>query len=436
MRVAPGQSPPLWLIAPFFLVAPAGMVAAGLLLLTSGPDVFVAINLPRTVAVTHALVIGWIATSVMGATYQLAPAVLGGPLFSIRLAALQFGLHLLAVPLFVWSLLEWNTLLMSIAGSTLAVSLLLFVVNAYVSLLRAKLSSLPRTYLLVSLAMLVATMSFGLAYVGSLERAWFPVSLHRLSAHAHLGLVGWLSLTVMGVSYQLVPMFNVAHHVSSRLGHLCLAWTAAATLAFAGIMLSGPTPGLRMLVTVALAAGPAAWGLDQARLMARRSRRKLDVQGTATLLALALLSLAIPVAVAASNGTPGTSDAEPARWLLAYAALGLVGWVGVTLIGNSYKILPFLVWFHRYSPLIGREPVPMLADMYDDRRAVVIARLLGLAALVLAGAALIGNLDILRLGGALLAGVGVAHAADLVRLLVVAPAPQVRGSTQRGGAAA
>ena len=31
--------------------------------------------------------------------------------------------------------------------------------------------------------------------------------------------------------------------------------------------------------------------------------------------------------------------------------------------GHLYKIVPFLVWYQRFSPLIGKQKVPMLADM-------------------------------------------------------------------------
>ena len=32
-----------------------------------------------------------------------------------------------------------------------------------------------------------------------------------LAAHVQLGLAGWLSLTLMGVSYKLTAMFSLAH---------------------------------------------------------------------------------------------------------------------------------------------------------------------------------------------------------------------------------
>ena len=33
------------------------------------------------------------------------------------------------------------------------------------------------------------------------------------------------------------------------------------------------------------------------------------------------------------------------------------------MTGHIYKIIPFLVWFEKFSPLVGKQKVPMLNDM-------------------------------------------------------------------------
>jgi hypothetical protein len=39
------------------------------------------------------------------------------------------------------------------------------------------------------------------------------------------------------------------------------------------------------------------------------------------------------------------------------------GFFGFAITGHIYKIIPFLVWYERFSPLVGKEKVPMLNDM-------------------------------------------------------------------------
>jgi hypothetical protein len=46
---------------------------------------------PRVLALTHAITLGWITMSILGASYQLIPIVLQRPLWSERLARWQLG---------------------------------------------------------------------------------------------------------------------------------------------------------------------------------------------------------------------------------------------------------------------------------------------------------------------------------------------------------
>lgn len=45
------------------------------------------------------------------------------------------------------------------------------------------------------------------------------------------------------------------------------------------------------------------------------------------------------------------------------------GFFAFAVTGHVYKIIPFLVWFERFSPLVGKQKVPMLADMLPPKSA-------------------------------------------------------------------
>jgi len=49
--------------------------------------------------------------------------------------------------------------------------------------------------------------------------------------------------------------------------------------------------------------------------------------------------------------------------LLAIGWFIFLGFITFIINGHLYKIVPFLVWYQRFSPLIGKKKVPMLADM-------------------------------------------------------------------------
>jgi hypothetical protein len=430
-RAQPAQSPPISVVLPFFLLAPLGLIAAGFLATELGREALVAVNGRRTVAITHALALGWVTTTIMGACYQLAPVVLGGPLMSHWLARLHLVVHLVAVALFVWGMAWFNATWVGVAGSLAFASVLVFLVNVGRAVWRTRQWSIPRAYLACSTMFLLAGATLGLVFAGNLEHRWFTVSHGKLAAHAHLGLTGWVALTVMGVSYQLVPMFNVASRVKPRLAYPALALTSAGLVLFALIMWIDPPRDVRLLLAGVLLAGPLLWSVDQVRLLRGRVRRRMDIHGRGTVVSLCFLGLTVFLAVGAAWGSPFTPYAEPARWPLAYAAAGLLGWAGTAIIANSYKIVPFLIWFHRYRERTGKEPVPLIRDIADERLATLVLVAHSLATLVIIIGLLAGNLQWLQAGGGLLIVSGVAHLGSMLSMFLPKRSSRTTGVSTR-----
>ena len=417
-RVAPANSPPLGLVAPFLLLAPLGLVAAGTLIATAGDGTFAAINAPHTVAITHALVLGWVTTLMMGALYQLGAAVIGGRLLSEPLARAQLVVHVCAVALFTWAVEGWRTDLMPIAGSLVILSFALFAANVAHALLTSSNHSLPRLGAGLGLSWLAVTGAFGLTYALALSQAWFPITLGRLAAHAHAGLAGWLGLTLMGVSFQLVPMFNVITKAKARHGTAILYGAAAAIAVFALAMAFDPPWPVRVVLALLLAAGPSAASFELVRLMRARSKRRLDIQGRGTWTSLGFLAATVVLGLLAATGEPVAPGGEPARLLLAYGITGIGGWMGCAMIGNSFKILPFLLWYHRYRPRVGIAPVPVVGDIYSETLATLALASHAISVAWLAAAALAGSLLALHAGGVLLALSAVLHCAGLAHTLL------------------
>ena len=55
--------------------------------------------------------------------------------------------------------------------------------------------------------------------------------------------------------------------------------------------------------------------------------------------------------------------------LLSLSWLGIFGFITFIITGHLYKIIPFLVWYERFSPYVGKRKVPMLADMLPVKSA-------------------------------------------------------------------
>lgn len=417
LRVVPTNSPPLSVVAPFFLAAPVALLVAGLGIAMVGSESLIAVNSRHNVAITHAIVLGWLTLTMMGALYQLGPAVLGSATRSTRLARAQFAIHAAGLAIFVPSLWRWNLPGMATGGSLVFLSALLFLANT-VHIGHWRASAIPALYVRTAQVGLFVTVAIGITFVGNHEHGWFAITPGRLAAHAHLGMIGWIGLTLMGISYQLVPMFNVVRAAKPRYARPALLLAAAGLLLFGTVMTFDPSRAIRLAVAVPLTGAFALWAADQARLLHARSRRKFDIQGEAAAVSLGFLALTAILAMGTAWGMPFGSDNDPARWPVAYGLTATLGWAGVAIIGNTHKILPFLVWYHRYRTHMGEVSVPLMTDLYSERLASVTLAVHSAATLVLAGSAILGELSFLRAGGVLLALSAVMQMASLARVLM------------------
>jgi hypothetical protein len=93
-----------------------------------------------------------------------------------------------------------------------------------------------------------------------------------------------------------------------------------------------------------------------------RHRKVLDVTQYHSMVAVGYFTVIIPLGkVAAVFGWR-----QPAM-LAALGLAALVGWLGQSIIGYLYKIVPFLIWHASYGPLVGRKRVPLMRELVHER---------------------------------------------------------------------
>jgi hypothetical protein len=338
------------------------LFAAGVPLLA--PELVRTNDDPRVFALTHVAVLGWITMTMFGALYQLFPVALGGTVRSARLGRWNYWVLTLGIAGFVPSFyLNW-TWGVAIFGSLLVGGVLQFASQMLRSYPSVTTWHPMAYYVLAALVWLVATVALGFVYALNWRFAWFAVSDSMLAAHVHLGLAGWLGLTLMGVSYKLTELFSLAHRSGRRLTFGTLALWNVALLGFALSLWFAPGTRLVLLFASALAGSAVLHVVDIGLLLRTRRRRQLSVEQWHTFASLGSLL------VAAALGLVLVSGRAPDRnWVVAYGYVALAGWFGFAIVGKSYKILPFLNWLHRYSGAVGQGPVPLLRDLVDERLA-------------------------------------------------------------------
>jgi len=258
---------------------------------------------------------------------------------------------------------------------------------------------------------LTLTTLFGLTL--AVNRLWpfipgefFPT----LHAHVQLALLGWVAPMILAVSARVYPMFFLAP--APRQWHSFLQlWGLAAGVPAVVLGLLG-VPGLLIAGALAVAVAAGAHATWMCEMVWARKRPGLDPGLRFVLTATAFLAPAAVLGVAmAADRLSGP------RVAVAYAVVTLGGWVSLTIAGMLLKIVPFLVWFHVYSPRAGREPVPTLAQLSWPRVERLAHVLLTGGVVLLAVAVLVGKATWIRAAGAVLALGALAFAAALSRVL-------------------
>ena len=107
---------------------------------------------------------------------------------------------------------------------------------------------------------------------------------------------------------------------------------------------------------------------------------------------------------------------EP-RWQVLFGWVAIWGWAGLIMHGMLGRIVPFLVWFHRYSARVGLEPTPSMRSLLSQQR-IKTGFVLHLSSVVLGAIAILAQADWLaRLTGLLLVATAISLASMLIDVL-------------------
>jgi hypothetical protein len=359
---------------------------------------------PRTLVGVHLLTLGWLTLLMIGALLQFVPVITGSASIGERaglasLIAIGVGLVGMIVGfLALDGLLPAHcTAALPIGGSLVMGGLLPVGVIIGRALAAGRPLALSGCFVAVSLCFLLLTVGLGLGF--ALALAWpeiFPwgALLSRgLELHAMSGLIGWFTLTAIGVSYRLLSMFMLAPEEDGGIGAWVLRLaTAGLALVWIDAFLED-APGARLLADGAaflLVAAAVLYLIDMVRIFRGRRRPVLELNskaGAAALVALAgcVLGFAMIVATGA-----GTLMIGPLAYFL------LFGWLSGLGLGQLYKIVPFLTWLERYGPRLGKEAVPRVQDLVNERRAAPWFAVYFLAVIAGTVAGALGSVDLWR----------------------------------------
>ena len=367
MRPAAGAPPPPFSLPGSHFAAGLGFLLLGAIgLWYAAPALASGAYLdPSVTSVTHLFTLGWITLSIMGALYQFLPVALDRSIQWPGLGPVALALYAPGLLILVSGLFGGRGGWTAAGGSLLALGALIFILNLATTLALASRRDLTWWALVFATVFFVATVVLGATLSANL-RWWFLGSdrLTAIGVHLHVALVGWVLLVVVGVGHRLLPMFLLSHGADERPARWSVGLLAGGTgLLF---MVDRLPPGfLRRAPAVVILLGMVAF-LVQVRAFFRHRRRTSLDPGLRSV-ALGLLLIAAGTIVGGSQALLGLPSPRLTLTYVLAVILGLSAFVA----GHYYKIVPFLVFYHRYGPLVGRRPVPQVAELYSGPAASV-----------------------------------------------------------------
>jgi hypothetical protein len=338
---------------------------------------------PVILALTHIATLGWITMIIFGALFQLIPVVLEVKLYSEKLAEFQFWIYLLGAAGLALSFWFFEPRPYAvISASFLNVAIIIFLINIIGTLLRVKKWNITGYYIISAVFYFSVTAVIGLLLAINLA---FPDAkidhFKYLNIHAVIAFVGWVTMIIMGVSYKLIPMFTLSHGYSLSPAKYVLALVNAGLIG-ASVTVNLKEPGiLHNIFLMIIALGLLIYLYQIYLIIKSRVRKKLDVGMKFSTLSFGFLAVVIVLGILITF----VEYYKVVNTTLIFGYLIIVGFISFLIVGQMYKIVPFLVWFHKYSDKVGIEEVPMLKDLFDERKAYwgLYLMIIGTAAVVI-----------------------------------------------------
>jgi len=210
--------PPIDVPFRYFITAPLFVIAIAILIFNGGEQLWISRWQAETLAITHAFTLGFIASVMMGALFQLLPVTAGISIGKPRIvASFCHVLHTVGSILLIIGFLTNKRETQLSAGITLGVGFALYIIIFGYYLLKNQLTTKNNSHnftlsgIKLALLALLFTVSLGLLLQSKIMGlniiAWNKAFT---DLHATWGLTGWIGILIMSISFQVIPMFHVA----------------------------------------------------------------------------------------------------------------------------------------------------------------------------------------------------------------------------------
>ena len=290
-------------------------------------------------AAVHALTLGVLVMTAIGASLQLLPVATRRTAQAIWPIRIINVLYMGGVPVLVWGMAVHDVRVALWGGAAVGIGLTVYAVLIGANLFHAKGLRSVVAFCWAALAALVALVVLGLMLVLDFDLGVLDDHSKLAGVHFVVAVFGFMGLLAFGFSFILIPMFTLSRGMPTWRGSLTLGLSLLAI----GLACFGLVYSINAVVYAAIVGGLAAsliylWTMLE--MLKSGMRKRLGIPFALIRLSWALLPLSLLVGVLAFGGWM-----EGRGWTL-FGFVLLAGWLLTFLLGILLKIAPFLASMH------------------------------------------------------------------------------------------
>lgn len=409
-------------VLPFYGYASFAFLVATLFLFLSVSNITKHYFHPHSLALTHIMALGWGTMMILGASHQLVPVLIEGKLYSNKLAYTSFVFAALGIPLLCYGFTQFDMGWPSKWGGRLLIlAIITYLINLGRSMSKSKHENVHAVFVFTAALWLLATATIGLVLVYNFSYPLIPGnSIDYLPLHAHVGVVGWFLLLIIGVGSRLIPMFLISKYNNPKRLWWIYGLINGGLLSFVLNFLYGDSKLFLIIALLSVASAIVLFGNYCYRAYQQRIRKKVDEQMRISL--LSVLMMLIPVIFLVVIITLlMISNKENVSLIISYGFIIFFGWITAIIFGMTFKTLPFIVWNKVYHKLAGNGKTPNPKDLFSNVifRYMSITYIFGFVLFVMG--ILINSIVILQVATGLLLITSILYNWNVVKLLMHKP---------------
>jgi len=352
-------------VLPFYGYAALSFLVATILIL-SNTSIFTQHYFhPHTLAIIHTMALGWGTMIILGASHQLFPVLIEGKLHSNLLAYLSFIFAAIGIPILVFAFYKFDMGWIAQLGATLInLAIASYLANLWLSMSSDKPQNVHAVFAFTAVLWLFATTLLGLLLVWNFTSHLFSKdSVHYLSLHAHLGIIGWFLLMIIGVGSRLIPMFLISKYENKKQLWWVYALVNIGLMSLILLFFLSSNPTLYFIPIILTGVGVILFGKHIYNSYAQRIRKKVDDQVKISMLSVALIIL--PIIVLGIIITLFATITS-VQLIMLYGFTIFFGWITTIILGMTFKTLPFIIWNKVYSSIAGLGKTPNPKELFSN----------------------------------------------------------------------